>query len=227
MMSAMDITMAEKFLLLALDESGKDVAGVGVDVGLAASLVADLLEAGSLRFDDETLALSTGTSEVPDSPLLRSAHTAAASTGAPAKLDDLLPVIATELSPLWEQAARQLVERGVLTEKKERVALVFQVTLHPVSEPAPGQALRQRLQAVLASQTAPSPADSALLAIAHPFGLLDRLVPAEGQADAARLATAAADSTAFTRALGAAVAAARQTLLAALAASVAGGAAAS
>lgn len=37
MMAGMDLTTAEKFVLLTLDENGDDRAGVGVDVALAAS----------------------------------------------------------------------------------------------------------------------------------------------------------------------------------------------
>ncbi|MEX5636255.1 GOLPH3/VPS74 family protein [Parafrankia sp. FMc2] len=223
----MDITMAEKFLLLALDENGKDIAGVGADVGLAAALVAELTEAGHLRFDDGVLVAGADGPGADADPLLRAAHEAVLHAGTPVGLETALAALPQAVAPLWETVARALVERGILAEEKGRVALVFRVTRHPVSEPAPVQAVRERLAAVLTSARAATPADAALLGALQPFGLAAPLVPAERRAEAGALAAAVAGTTAFGEALRAAVDAVRVSLLAALAASSAGGAAAS
>ncbi|WP_018500458.1 GOLPH3/VPS74 family protein [Parafrankia discariae] len=226
----MDLTTAEKFVLLTLDESGGDRAGVGVDVALAAALVADLAIAGDVRFDAGTLALSPGGTPATDNALLSGTYEVVVAATEPASATvtaDLLQRFAGDLAPLREKVAGLLVEKDVLAVTKHRTAGILQVLRYPVTDPAPGRALHAALESALFAADAPSPGDAVLLALLRPFGLLDQLVPERRRAEANGRADAVIGSAALPRALNDAVSTARTTLLAALAASSAGAAAAS
>lgn len=233
MISGMDVTVAETFLLLTLDEAGKDAAGAGSDAGLAAALVADLVLAGALQLDGEVLTPTPAGPPATDNVPLRQAYTALAAAEPAPTTDDALQTVLRELSPVRETIATRLVAAGVLGTERGRI---FRVVRHPIAEPGAGDTARAGLIAALSTDQdprdsapaqAPRPDTVVLLALLRPFDLLEQLEPAPHRAEAAARAAALIDAAELPRILGGAVERVRGTLVAALAAAAASTAAAS
>jgi hypothetical protein len=232
MMSGMDVTVAETFLLLTLDEAGKDAAGAGSDAGVAGGLLADLVLAGALRLDTDSGVLTPGTPPSSENVPLREAYGAIEASGTAPALADALRTLLKDLAPVRETVAARLVASGVLGTERGRI---FRVVRHPIAEPGPSEAARDELIAALTARSAPGPAagetpalsvGAVLLGLLRPFGLVEQLVPARPKAEVAARAGALIDADALARLLGDAVGGVRTTLVASLAAAAASTAAA-
>ncbi|MCK9897687.1 GPP34 family phosphoprotein, partial [Frankia sp. AgB32] len=221
----MDVTVAEKFFLLSLNDAGMDLLGAGSDVAYAAALLADLTMAGYLRLDEENRTLSPGPTFPAENPLARAAFDPIAAADPAPSLDTAVRLLAGELAPVREAVANRLVEEGVVGTEKGHVAGVFRIVRHPVRAPATAQAARDEVRLALAPGTplAPSPDAAVLLAILRPFGSLDRFAPKDRRPEAAERAAALIDAAVLPRALGEVVQAVRSELVAMLAAVGGGG----
>ncbi|MCL9760904.1 GPP34 family phosphoprotein [Frankia sp. AiPa1] len=224
----MEVTTAEKFLLLTLDDAGADTAGLGSEFGLAAALVSDLVAAGHLVFDAENQALSPGQTspdKAADAPLA-SAYDVVTGHGAPMAVDAALARIVQASAGLPGAVGVRLVDAGVLGDTTARVLGLIRVRRHPVLDPAPGRATREELLGALGvitqvSSAEPGPAPgvsrasgpaseaAVLLAVLRPFGWIKQVTTKEQRPAAQARATEIVAAAALPRALGAAVEAAR------------------
>lgn len=163
----------EQLLLLVVDPSSGEVAPYA-ERALAGSLILDLANAGLVRMDSDAL-IAPPAGPLPAGILGQAAQLIAgeATRRAPAWWIAELP---GKLQPFLSRVAQQLVAQGVLTEERRRRLGLIPTTRFPVRDPAPREALRERLGAVLAGRRAPELADAALLRLLDTLGLLTVLV---------------------------------------------------
>lgn len=188
----MELTLAERVLLLALDDQKGSTGWTQIDPGLAGALLMDLGRLDALRLDGKNLVAAGRTR--PDHPVLaRALDSIIGSAKAhPAKtwVSRLLP---KQLKPIIETVAEPLVARGVLTEQRSKVLGLFESTRFPEADAEPERALRADLRRVLIGERAPSDDDAMLFAALVPLDLVTGIVEREHRRDAKKRAKAIAD----------------------------------
>lgn len=182
------LTLAEEFLLIALDDDKGEVSAWSSDIdpALAGGLVLDLTLAGSLTTRDGKLATAGGAPG--GDSLLGEAHAAVAAEDGehdPKKWVERLP---RALKPLKDRVAGALVERGVLSEERSKLLGLISRTRWPESDPEPESALRERLAGVLTGAAEADRHDAMLIALLEPFDLVAGLVSRDERKQAKRRA---------------------------------------
>ncbi|MGE5636412.1 MAG: GOLPH3/VPS74 family protein [Nocardioidaceae bacterium] len=208
----MTLTLAERLLLLALDDAGRDRTSTGVEPGLAGALLLELVRDGRLAEVDGKLApVDAG----PGHALLDAALDTIRESGKRRDAKGWVRRLGRELRPLKARVATSLVERGVLGQERRRLLGVLPRTRFPQRDPEPERALRERLGAVLLGEREPDEDDALLVALLPPFDLVKQLVPKERRHEAKRRAKAIGDGGATGRAVASAVRDAQAAVLAA------------
>lgn len=162
------LTLAEQFLLLALDdESGKllPMPDRAFDYALAGALLADLARIGRLRVEDDGIHIEPG--EALGSPAEDTALKDL-SGGKVSSLRGALSHLAGDAHGLRKQVIEQLVDKGILREEEQEIFWIFHFSRYPLADPSSEQAVRQRLKRCLGVPEAyMSESDHLLLALLH------------------------------------------------------------
>jgi hypothetical protein len=215
----MDLILAEKLLLLMLDdEKGTNVAFVGGEAGPAGALLLDLTAAEAVTVDADGRLEAVAAGTPPQHPLLREAHAAIAGSDKRRDTKGWVGRLPKDLKPLGRRLSTGLVERGVLSEERRKLLGIIPTTRFPEADPVPEQWLRERLRAVLLGEREPEGDDGVLVALLVPYDLVRRLVPNDRRREAKARAKEVADAGAAGDAVAAAV---RDTQVAVTAAVVA------
>lgn len=166
----------EELLLLLVNDEGKDEAwGTYRAYGLAGALITDLILAQRLTLDDgkdPKISLVAGPptgNAILDYGLERLADKDGKRLGG--------MITGGRLKP-ENLVAESLADAGII-EIEEKRMLGFIPVRYPMRDPAPEQAVRARLAAVLAGQSTGSPQDLALLAILQGLGAAHKVLKAE------------------------------------------------
>jgi golgi phosphoprotein 3 len=187
-----ELTLAESLLLLAFDSAkGKDTTSSGIDGGLAGALLIDLSRRGCVSEVDGRIVAAECAD--PGHPLAAEAYASIDRSRKTRTAKQWVTRLPSELKPLRDRVARGLVERHVLSEQSHKLLGLFPSTRFPEADPAPEQALRGRLSAILLSEREPAEQDALLLALLAPYGLVKTLVPRDRRKEATRRAKAIAE----------------------------------
>jgi len=218
----MEVTLAERLLLLMLDdESGRNTAGSTVGAGLAGALLLDLVACGALTDDRGDLVAVPAASAV--DPLLAEPLAVISASERPRNARAWVSRLPRALRPLDRRVARRLVDRGLLREEHRRLLGLVPVTRFPQQDPLVESQLRERLGGVLLGETTPAGDDGLLIALLGPFDLVKGLVPKDRRREARRRAKELGEPGAAGRAVEEAVqAAVAATMAAVVAAATAG-----
>lgn len=186
--------IAEEFLLLVLDESGKrTIGGESLEPALAAALVVELALA-------ERIGIGSGGSRSRDRGRIRVINPAP--TDDP-ELDGLLSVLdrregdeLTDLiSPmstgriskgLPDRLSRRLVACGALTIEDRKVLGLFPRLTYPANDPEPEEEVRRRLQSALVRGETPTERTTALIALLSATNQVPKVVHGDKRALVAR-----------------------------------------
>jgi Golgi phosphoprotein 3 len=126
-----DLILAEQTLLIALDdEKGRDTTQWGSDAGLAGALLLDLarLELISADADGKIVAVDDAQ---PGHELIGDAYTTIRESSKRRNARGWVQRLPRELKPLRQRLARELVQRGILSEEHSKAAR------HPPRDPLP------------------------------------------------------------------------------------------
>jgi hypothetical protein len=206
----MTLSLAEEFLLLALDDDEGSFA-VWTDYGVAGALLADLALSGRIAFDGaEVIVLDP--SATGDEPLDR-ALSLMAPIERPRPAAHWIPTIAMKCDARGALVAR-LVHAGAVRVEEHRFLSVFPYSRFPSADGAPEAEVVARLRAVLLEGATPDPRTATLLLLLQACSLLGSIASGpEARRGKPRLAelqqsggAQAAVADAVTRAVGAAVA---------------------
>ena len=192
MMAAMELTLAESVLLLALDDAKGSIGFTQVDPCLAGALLVDLGRLGALRHEGTELH-PVHEVEITH-PVLTRAHTAISASSKPRSAKAWVGRLPSDLKPISGAVASHLVEHGILTEQRSKVLGLFPSTRFPQSDPEPERALRSRLRDVLLGLRAPQEYDALLLGLLDPLGFMEQLVDRSQRRDARQRAKQIADT---------------------------------
>lgn len=188
----MELTLAERVLLLALDDKKGSTGWTQIDPGLAGALLMDLGRLGVLRLDGKHLVPAGHTR--PDHPVLAMTLDAirgsARAHRAKTWVGRLLP---KQLKPITETVAEPVVSRGVLTEQRSKMLGLFESVRFPETDAEPERALRADLRRVLLGERAPTDDDAMLFAALVPLDLVTGIVEREHRRGAKKRAKAIAD----------------------------------
>ena len=220
-----DLSLAEQLLLVALDdEKGADTAnwGSGVEAGLAGALLLELTAAGCVTIEDGKLVAAA--CDPPDDPLAANALEIIGADEKRRSVKDWVGRLPKRLSPLREQVADRLVERGVLEERRRRRLGLFETTRYPERDPEPERRLRAALTEVLVTGREPTVREAMLVSLLHAYDLVKRVVPRDDRRAARRRAKEIAKGDAIGAAVGSVVNEVQAATTAAIVAATAGAA---
>ncbi|HET6864409.1 MAG TPA: GPP34 family phosphoprotein [Solirubrobacteraceae bacterium] len=188
----MNLILAEETLLIALDDrKGRDTSQWGSEVGLAGALLLDLARLELVSVDAEGKVVAVDGAE-PGHELVHAAYRVIRESSQPRNADGWVQRLPRELKPLRQRLARELVQRGILSEQHSRRLGVLRTTRFPTVNPAPERDLRERLREVLVAGRDPTEEEALLLGLLEPLGLIDSLVTREERKAARKRAEAVA-----------------------------------
>jgi Golgi phosphoprotein 3 (GPP34) len=219
-----DLLLAEELLLLSLDdEKGSNQARSSLGPGLGGALLIELTEMGALRVDGEGNLVAGGPR--PEDPILGEVLDAVAAADRPRGAKHWVHQLPGQLKPLRQRLAERLVDRGILDEERKALLGMTVSRRYPEQDPAPEQALRERLLGALTGDGEPGPRDAELICLLRPFELIAKNVPREHRKEAKRRAKEIADTGPVNSAVSQAVAEVQAAITVAIAASAAASAA--
>lgn len=168
--------ICEEFFLLATNDRGKpEVLGSYRNYGLAGALVADLLLAGRLGLSEDRDPRLHVLSTEPTGNAVLDRGLAVLATREGKKLSS---VVAWSKANPEESVAAALADAGVITVNTDHL-LGLSWSRYPALDPAPEEAIRERLAAVVTGRTAPTDADRALLGLLLGTEIAHRVLPEE------------------------------------------------
>lgn len=215
------LTAEQLFLLLRRDDGRAESAFAQDSYALTGAVLADLLAAGHITLsDDKDPRVSVAAPGAVGHPVLEaSLERLRAKEGK--KLSSL--VTDGKLNP-QDRVAESLAAAGVITIQPKR-ALGLVPARYPVLDPWPEQALRERLQAVLAGAT-PQPSEATLLSLLKGVGVVGKVLKKEKGTLGGRELNRRIDEVAADSVVGKAVAKAIEAMEAAVVIAATGAAAA-
>lgn len=180
------LTLAEELFLLAFDEEkGRDRSAWGIDHGLAGALLLELAARGCVEARDEVLVPAD--CSVPREPLLAEALNVLRESEQPreakywvGELRKLRPKGGGWTAPglrLKRRVGEQLVERGVLSQRRHKLLGLVPMRRYPEVDPAAERELRGRLEALLLGEAEADSRTALLVSLLAPLGLMKKLVP--------------------------------------------------
>lgn len=181
----MDLTLAEEYLLLALDDaSGRPLVDSSrLHAAVAAAALVDLTVEGSLEIADVAVDVKAGrfrrTGRVPADPLLA----AIADEAHGRKPKDAVSRIAglssfrNQSGRLREQLLTGLADRGVLRQESGRILGLFPTTTWPMHDGTPELLVRTRVRSALVSDGLPDPRTGALVSLLSATDLVAKAFP--------------------------------------------------
>jgi len=180
----MDLSLAEEYLLLALDDtSGRPLlSGQHLQLALAGASVAELALQGALVVSDGADGgragrfRSTGHAPTPD-PVRREVLDLAAGR----KPKDAIGKAGQGGfgRRLRESLQQGLAARGVLREEQVKILGLFPSTTWPAHDPAPESRVRARVLDALTGRTTPDEGTAALISLVLATDLIRKIYPGE------------------------------------------------
>ena len=176
-MNPRKLTLYEEILLLALDdEKGTTPMESMFRNAMGGAILAELILEGALRVDDDKK---------------RRVHPVPAARVDDAILAECLELVREKEKPraastwvtkfaglkqLKERAARQLVDRGVLSEEEGRVLKIFKRTLFPERDGGPERDLRERMEKAIFTYSSEIESRTVIIVVlAKATGMLDKV----------------------------------------------------
>jgi hypothetical protein len=178
-----ELLVAEEiFLLVTNNERGTSSGVLGVDQGIAGALLFELAMAGRLGYEGNKFVL--GETASADHPLLHEVLERVRAEEKPRSAKWWVQRLPRQLKPLRVKVGQNLVERGVVSEKRRRVLGLFSMTRFPVYDPAPELSLRERLRQVLLAERDPEARDAFIVAVIRAQRRIGTLVPKDARKQA-------------------------------------------
>lgn len=149
------LTLAEKLLLLALDdETGKllPLPDRALDYALAGAIIADLSRVGRVEVtrDDIKVVDSNPVQSVPEDLGLLDLNQANVTS-----LRGALSHLAGDAHGLRKRVIEQLVQKGILREEDKEFLWIFHYSRYPLADPGTENAIKQRLRNRIRSKDIP------------------------------------------------------------------------
>jgi len=169
----MNLTFAEEFLLLALDDRGcfVNIPAMAVEYGLAGALLMELAIMNRIDADLDNIILVN-----------------ADPTG-DALLDSILAMLATErnsakfwikeisirIENLRDMLIQRLVEHGILKMQQHKVLWVFSSRRYPCIDNREEEEVKARIRRTVLSNDIPDPRDIVLISLVYSCDLVDMI----------------------------------------------------
>lgn len=162
------LTLAEQFLLLALDDASGKLLSLperSFDYALAGAVLADLTRAGRIKVVGDSIELLSTVSvasRAEDFGLLELEQSAVGS------LRGALTHLAAEVNGLRHKLTDQLVDKGILRKQDHEFLWVFHYTRYPLADKEAENAVKQRLRnRILMPDIPATESDHLLISLAH------------------------------------------------------------
>ncbi len=171
------LNLHESTLLLGLDdENGKFTAeSTYHSYGLAAAAIADLILAERIAIEDDRIVIRTNA--LTDDKLLNDVLQRLQEQKKPPKVTGWIHYLVMRMGKLRPIAIEQLIRRGILERKEEKILWVFNVDRYPSRDVTPENRLRARLRRILFEGAEPDTRERLLLGIVLASQLLPELAP--------------------------------------------------
>lgn len=171
------LNLHESTLLLGLDdENGKFTAeSTYHSYGLAAAVITDLILAERIAIEDDRIVIRTNA--LTDDKLLNDVLRRLQEQKKPPKVTNWIHHLVMRMGKLRPLAIEQLIRRGILERKEEKILWVFNVDRYPSRDVTPENRLRTRLHRILFEAAEPDTRERLLLGIILASHLLPELAP--------------------------------------------------
>jgi hypothetical protein len=211
-----ELSLAEQLLLIAFEpERGRppDRAEPSLGLSLAGAVAMDLVLRDAASLEDGKLAARSSTGD----PILDDALARIRSERRPR---DLKHWVKTLSAGLRSRLLQRLVEKGVLTSRRERILGLIPVERHTLVNPAPRAELVDDVRRALLSDAPAEPRMASLIALMTSCRLVDRVVDKEERAAARKKARAIASGDPGNRAVSGAMAEVQAAVMAGVTAAI-------
>lgn len=215
----MELSLAEQLLLIAFDpEQGRTShrADPALGFGLGGAVAMDLVLRDAASLQNGKLEAGSPTGD----PILDDALDRIRAERRPRDLKHWVKALTGRSVRLRSRLLQRLVEKGVLTARRERVLGLFEVERHTLADPAPRADLVGNVRQALLSDAAAEPRTASLIALMSSCGLVDRVVPKEERSAARARAKAIASGDLGSRAVSSAVADVQAAVMAGVTAAI-------
>ena len=173
------LPLYEEILLLALDDDKGTADGAGFYAkAMGGAILAELAMTGAISIaDDKHKKVSLGKRNHLDDPILEECRTMVAEEKKSKKAAEWVMKF-SGLKDLKNRGARQLVDKGILTEDTSTVLRVFKRTIFPEVDGGPEKELRERMKkAIFTSSTNLEARTVVIVALAQAAGMLNKIFP--------------------------------------------------
>jgi len=173
------LPLYEEILLLALEDDAGTTSGAGFyPKAMGGAVLAELAMTGAILIsDDKHKKVTLGRRGPLSDPILDECLTMIAEQKKSKKAAEWVMKF-SNLKDLKNRAARQLVEKGVLTEETDTVLRVFKRTIYPEVDGGPEKELRGRLEKAIFTGTPNMEARTVvIIALAQAAGMLNKVFP--------------------------------------------------
>jgi hypothetical protein len=178
-MTRRPLPIYEEILLLALDDDKGTADGAGFYCkALGGAILAELAMLGAVSIEDDKKKRVIPVRGVRlDDPILAECLALVAKAKKPKKASEWVMKF-SGLKDLKNRVARQLVEKGVLTEEIDTVLRIFKRTVFPETDGGPEQELRDRMKKAIFTATTDLEARTIIvIALVQAAGMLDKVFP--------------------------------------------------
>ena len=178
-MQTRSLPLYEEILLLALDDDAGTTSGAGFFTNaMGGAILAELVMTGAVKIaDDKKKKVSLGRGGRVDDPILAECLDMATASKKEKKAAEWVMKFAG-IKDLKNRVARQLVDKGILTEETGTVLRVFKRTIYPESNPGPEQELRERMkQAIFTGTPNVETRTVIIISLAKAGGMLNKIFP--------------------------------------------------
>lgn len=169
----------EEILLLALDDDEGTIGGAGCHGNaMGGAILAELTMKGAITIaDDKNKKVTLGRRDPMDDPILEECRTMVAEEKKSKKAAEWVMKF-SRVKDLKNRGARQLVEKGILTEETGTVLKIFKRTIYPEADGGPEKELRERMKkAIFTSSTNLEARTVVIIALAQAAGMLNKIFP--------------------------------------------------
>ena len=173
------LPLYEEILLLALDDAAGTTSGAGFyPKAMGGAILAELAMTGAILIsDDKHKKVPLGRRGPSSDPILDECLTMIAEEKKSKKAAEWVMKFSS-LKDLKNRVARQLVDKGILTEETDTVLRIFKRTIYPESDGGPEKELRERLKKALFTGTVNLEARTVvIIALAQAAGMLNKIFP--------------------------------------------------
>jgi hypothetical protein len=162
----MPLSIAEEIVLLGLDDRQGKYLTYYLKYALSGALVADLIVAGLVRIQRDTVVAAEAAGALDD---VHRESLAAIARAPGKKLHDCVSGALADHQQ--ERVLGRLLDAGVVEQVQHRALGLFPYRRYPTADPLPEDEVRARLRAAVLTHVAVEPRTQLLLSIAHACGL--------------------------------------------------------